>query len=557
MTSPRTHRGVLVLVATLLVCLVLAAPAMAGKPTPQPTTPPPAFGQWVVGDTHNHTHLSDGQEYLPTLVYKAFSVYKLDYLGSTDHGGEWDRDANGVKYWYPAIINNGTGDVWAWDGMLDNWDTFNALRAQYAGKVLFQGLEWGTPGVDESKTVVLDQYQTGTTAPTYATGMAESDFEYLFDKMDSDYTQATTIGTVSGHPNDIGTTESRTGIDKTAENYDKPAWGLKAAGFLGTKYPTTSYSILSHPSRDLLWTVDKIRAYNDAAPTVFFGMAGIPGSQKELPCRGGYDTDDEWFNPDGSINWDITKLARTYGGADYITAQLGGVWDALLGEGRRYWIFSDSDFHNSTEEHWPGEYNQDHVWVGAKTPQGIVDGLRSGNSFSAEAQLIDSLDFRAAAGTGSATMGGTLNVAKGASVTVTVKWHSPAVNNNGDVPKVNHVDLISGNVTGKIAPSDPRYVTQTTNPSTKVAARFTTASLRASKGWYSATYTIKPAADMYLRLRGTNMGLGVAGQTDSNGNPIADYLEDGGTNDNPTINDAFRCWKDIWFYSNPIFIDVQ
>jgi hypothetical protein len=543
MTSPRTRRGVLVFVATLLVCLVLAAPAMAGRPTPTPTPTPTPSGQWVTGDTHNHTHLSDGQEYLPELVRQAFAVWGLDYLGSTDHGGEWDRDANGVKYNYPDIIGNGTGDVWAWDGMLDNWDTFNALRATYPSKILFQGLEWGVPGIDESKTVVLDQYQLpGSAKPTYATGMAESDFEYLFDKMDSDYTQAKTIGGVPG------TTESRTGIDKTAENYDKYAWGLEAANFLGTRYANSSYSILSHPSRDLLWTAADIRRYNDKAPTVFFGMAGIPGSQKELPSRGGYDTDDEWFNPDGSIDWSITRLARTYGGADYITAQLGGVWDSLLGEGRKYWIFSDSDFHNSTEEFWPGEYSKDYVWVDAKTPQGIIDGLRRGNSFSVEAQLIDGLDFKAAASTGSATMGGTLNVAKGATVTVTVKWHSPAVNNHGDVPKVNHVDLISGNVTGKISPTSPAYTTQVTNSSTKVAARFTTASLKASKGWYSSTFTIKPTADMYFRLRGTNQGLNVFNQTDANGNPLMDDLEG--------LNDNVKCWMDIWFYSNPIFINV-
>ena len=178
-----------------------------------------------------------------------------------------------------------------------------------------------------------------------------------------------------------------------------------------------------------------IRPYNDAAPRVFFGMAGIPGSQKELPCRGGYDTDDEWLNPDGSIDWDITKLARTYGGADYITAQLGGVWDSLLGEGRKYWIFSDSDFHNPTEEFWPGEYSKDYVWVNAMTPQGIIDGLRSGNSFSVEAQLIDGLDFKAAAGTGSATMGGTLNVPNGATVEVTVKWHSPTSTTMATCPR--------------------------------------------------------------------------------------------------------------------------
>ncbi len=307
MTSPRTHRGVLVLVATLLVCLVLASPAMAGKKPPPPPPPPDPvpFGMWVTGDSHNHTQFSDGNQYLPALVYQAFSVYKLDWLGSTDHGGEWDRDANGVKYWADTV-GNGSGDIWAWDGMLDNWDSFNALRAQYTGKVLFQGLEWGVPGIDESKTVVLDKYQQpGSAAPTYKTGMAMSDFEFLFDKLDDDFTQRKTLGTVTklplGQKPWYGTTLSRTGLTKNMETFDKYPRGLEAAKFLGTRYANTSYSILSHPSRDLLWTALDIRRYNDAAPTVFFGMAGMPGSQKEPPLRGGYD--EEFFNDDGTLTW--------------------------------------------------------------------------------------------------------------------------------------------------------------------------------------------------------------------------------------------------------------
>ena len=539
MSSPRTHRGVLVFVATLLVCLVLAAPALAGKPGPTP--PPTPFGYWVTGDSHNHTQFSDGNQYLPALVYQAFSVYKLDWLGSTDHGGEWDRDANGVKY-MADTVGNGSGDIWAWDGMLDNWDSFNALRAQYSGKVLFQGLEWGVPGIDESKTVVLDKYQQpGSAAPTYKSGTAMSDFEFLFDKLDDDFTQTKTLGTVTklplGQKPWYGTTLSRTGVTKNPETFDKYPRGLEAAKFLGTRYATTSYSILSHPSRDLLWTALDIRRYNDAAPTVFFGMAGMPGSQKEPPLRGGYD--EEFFNDNGTLNAELTAQARTYGGADYLTAKLGGMWDSLLGEGRKFWVFCDSDFHETSEEFWPGEYNKDHTLVAAKTPQGIVDGLRSGNSFAVEGQLIDSLEFKATSGAASATMGGTLKVAPGASITITVSWHSPAFNNYGAVPKVNHVDLISGEVTGKISPMSPGYATQVTNPSTKMAARFTN----------SATFTIKPTADMYFRLRGTNQPVDFYPQTDANGNPLNDELE--------YPNDEAKAWADLWFYSNPIFIDVQ
>jgi hypothetical protein len=521
MSVPRGSAVRLLVVLALALCLTLFMAGVAYA------------GQWVTGDTHNHTHFSDGNQYLPTLVHQAFDVYGLDWMGSTDHGGEWDRDANGVKY-TANTVGNRSGDIWAWDGMLDNWDSFNALRGQHPGKVLFQGLEWGVPGIDESKTVIVDAYQQpGSPAPTYATGMAISDFEFLFDKLDDDFTQRKTLVRKAR-----GTTLTRTGLTKDSETYDKYARGLEAANFLGSRYTLNSYSILSHPSRDLLWTALDIRRYNDAAPTVFFGMAGMPGSQKEPPLRGGYD--EEFFNDDGSLNEELTAQARTYGGADYFTAKVGGVWDSLLGEGRHFWVFCDSDFHETDEEFWPGEYSKDHTFVGALTPQGIVDGLRSGNSFAVEGQLIDGLDFKATSGAASATMGETLTVEDGDIITITVTWHSPAVNNNGDVPEVDHVDLISGNVTGKLSPSDIGYATRVTNPSTGVVETFYA---------NSASYTIEPTADMYFRLRGTNQPWNNWPET-AEGNPLSDDTD-------PEENNADKAWADLWFYSNPIFIDVQ
>ena len=265
-------------------------------------------------------------------------------------------------------------------------------------------------------------------------------------------------------------------------------------------------------------------------------MAGMPGSQKEPPLRGGYDEEFEF--DDGTPDVVRTAQARTYGGADYFTAKVGGVWDSLLGEGRHFWVFCDSDFHDPAEEFWPGEYSKDHTYVEALTPQGIVDGLRSGNSFAVEGQLIDSLEFNATSDGASKTMGQTLTVEPGDSVTITVSWHSPDFNNNWNTPEVDHVDLISGNVTGKLSASD---YDRATNPSTNVVETFDA---------NSAKYTIEPTADMYFRLRGTNQPVGFYPQTDPDGNPLMDALE-------PGENDAAHAWADLWFYSNPIFIDVQ
>ena len=63
----------------------------------------------------------------------------------------------------------------------------------------------------------------------------------------------------------------------------------------------------------------------------------------------------------------------TWGGTGVYGAQIGGVWDALLGEGRNWWFFASSDWHNrgmfgpddrrSTQDFYPGEYQRDYVMV--------------------------------------------------------------------------------------------------------------------------------------------------------------------------------------------------
>src|SRR5262249_4334733 len=102
----------------------------------------------------------------------------------------------------------------------------------------------------------------------------------------------------------------------------------------------------------------------------------------------------------------------TYGGTGVYAGQVGGVWDALLGEGRNYWFFASSDWHNrgsfssaddrrTTQDFLPGEYQRNYTMVRngtAKiTPQMVVDGLRTGNNWAASGQIIDRLALVACA----------------------------------------------------------------------------------------------------------------------------------------------------------------
>ena len=494
-------------------------------------------GQWVTGDHHSHTRMSDGDATFPELVEHAFGIGALDWVASADHGGLSMKDALGVKL--PA-------SVWMWQMFLTDptgvydygWPVLSTQRAANPDKVVLQGCEWGVDSADEAKVAIIGDEP-----------FAMSDFEYMFDKLDLDTSRAGELAV--------------TGELLTKQN---TSWtgSLAAVSWLQANYAGQTYAITSHPSRALKWTVGQFRQFNDAAPDVAFGFCGIPGSQKELPMRGGYDEDEIYIVQKGKkgdrlVDWDrILTYARTYGGADYMVAKVGGLWDSLLGEGREWWMFSDSDFHNTEEEFWPGEYSKDHTWADEYTAEGVIAGLRSGNSFSVEGQLIDGLDFRASDGEGSATMGGSLAVDDDESYTITIKFKSPDINNHGDVPEVDHVDLIAGEVGKRYIPRDKEYLTKDTNSTTTILASFDSSEWVVEDGWNVVTYTVAAAdKDMYYRLRGTNQPINEPGQTDALGNPLADYLEDGGTADEPTENDDVRCWMDLWFYSNPIFVDVE
>lgn len=97
-------------------------------------------------------------------------------------------------------------------------------------------------------------------------------------------------------------------------------------------------------------------------------------------------------------------------------AVTGGVWDAMLSEGRRFFNFANSDFHFkvSADEkyssgYWASEYSANQVWVEPGDDQqfafsDVVEGMRSGNAYSVYGNLISDLSFTVSDGSGSATM---------------------------------------------------------------------------------------------------------------------------------------------------------
>jgi len=462
-----------------------------------PATPvPPAGrgGRWMSGDMHTHTHLTGGLYSQADVARKGLHTFRLDWLANSEHGGwsSWDPSGN------PAPNT----PRW-WSLMNWSWPLINELRPQYPGQVLFLGVEWNVP-----------KHGHASVGFAYDDPSVVGEFDYRFDAK----SRSTTFpGTP---PKDNKTTLS----------------AINAVKWLQTNYRDRSYVVLNHPSRWLNYSASDIRDLIEAGPQVVAGFEGMPGHQKQMD-RGGYVLS----NP----------LARTYQGADIWVAQVGGVWDSILANGYRFHVFADSDFHGTSEEFWPGEYTKNWTFVERENDvQAIVTGLKSGRSFTAFGDLVDGLRFSAHAESGMAEMGrDALAVRRGEDVIVTVKFHTPPSNNNGDAPAVDHLDLIAGNVVGP-AVKDTASWEASTNPSARVIGTFDAATFQdLGDGWRAVTYLVPNVqGPMYLRLRATNIPRNTPAMTDAAGNPLMDT---------PRTHSESQAWKSLWFYSNPVWIDVR
>jgi hypothetical protein len=497
-------------------------------------------GKWVAGDLHTHTYLTDGSHTQEDVLGHAFDKYGLDWMANSEHGGKFGRDPEGASWPAGTVFlgDPGAGNMWRWQTLRDySYPLIQDFRMDYPEKLIIQGYEWNVPGHEHASVAIVGRVENN--------GLPIAQHEYLFDASDSGITSGTHL-------------KLKKVTKNTTNNHDK---AVEGAAWLQKYYPRTSWFILNHPSRKLKYSIAHIRDLNNAAPDVCFGLEGIPGHQKE-PFRGGYDNGP--FT-DPVTGEDITYKARTYGGADYMIARTGGLWDALLGEGRKFWTFVNSDFHSSADDadFWPGEYAKTHVFVSNPTPEDLVNGLRSGNSFSVHGDLINSLDFYARKTTAKATMGQSLRVKIGSTISVAIRFKTPDSNNcnpekyNCVKPEVDHVDLIQGAVTGLIPPGDPNYG-KDTNDSTTVMARFDRSDFDRIDGWYTKLYTISNIQNsMYLRLRGTNQpieNLDVNGDAFMDVDPVSEGLCRSGQEE--FCSNGEKAFADLWFYSNPIFVNV-
>ena len=440
-------------------------------------------------------------------------------------------------------------NMWRWEGIQTYQYPLMEYLAALRNEPLFIGLESVVAGHEHtSMGVITGQIpasvytQSLPTTPGYtALGNANAlaMWAYCFDRGNGGDTSRGNLTTQPGNVNTFQGNNWDCSVPGSL-NAGAPDWnaaGAKLNGANGTLghtktlegikwmaafHPNGSYYVPAHLERagpfnaagNNGFNVEHLRNFNNAGPAVAFGFESQPG-------HGASDRRGEYNLRRNSIGTPAVRFdsvgGTTYGGTGIYAAAVGGVWDALLGEGRNWWFFASSDWHSrgafsvddrrSDNDFWPGEYQRNYSLVrhggGRMNPQQIVDGLRSGNTWVDSGQLIDRLAFvacasypglaarsnasvealalRAAQGNtdtdvaGCATMGEKLKVRRGADIVVSVVVRDPAgasyspysfpnpsllqvgINQPLDKPVLDHVDVIQGLVTGLKQPGAADY----------------------------------------------------------------------------------------------------
>ncbi|MEN9892456.1 MAG: hypothetical protein RLY78_2751 [Pseudomonadota bacterium] len=558
----------------LALAAVAAASTLVLMSTPQTADAAKTAGRYVAGDFHNHSTCSDGAVSMQKKVKKSMdrtseTPWGLDWFVQAGHGGNGNRnctlpeDESLATPAYPVVRNsagtvqgptttwqnstpavNPKGSVsgsspsqamWRWQAVKEYQYPLMEYLAAYRNEPLFIGTESVVAGHEHSSmTVITGQMPAAaftsplpTTRGYTAKGNADAlaMWQYCFDRGNSDVSRGAENlwnCAVPGSQNEGNADWNASAAKLNGANGNnghlKTVEGLK---WMKQFHPDASYYVPAHLERagpfnasgNNGFNVEHLRNFNNAAPRVAFGFESQPG-------HGAADQRGEYTlrrNTISGTNVDSVG-GVTYGGTGVYAAQVGGVWDALLGEGRNWWFFASSDWHSrgsfsvddrrSDQDFWPGEYQRTYAMVrnGGQqrlSPQMIVDGLRTGNAFAASGQLIDRLAFVACASypgvaarsnasvealalqaarngtdtdvTGCATMGEKLTLRPGAEVVVAIAVRDPSGINHSpyafpnpslkqvgitqplDRPVLDHVDVIRGMVTGFRAPTAADY----------------------------------------------------------------------------------------------------
>jgi len=483
--------------------------------------------RWLAGDHHIHTQYSSDAMYTVGQQVGHASRYGLDWVVITDHG-RVAHEKVGIDKTRPGIL---------------------AARAGFPQMLVYQGLEWNIPGAEHG-TVFM--------APSADEVALLHEFERMFDGV-------VVYGAAASAP--------------SSEPLAVAGIRYLAAQVAAGRTPSALF-LANHPARRGLDAPHEIRNWIDADPTVAVGMEGAPGHQAAGiavsamgpgSARGFYDNSPTANSHPGYP----LESYRTFGGFDWMTAKVGGLWDSLLSEGRRWWITANSDSHavyrdtfvrgagsgqydnpaspyfggygdpvdtgiaqSGRGDFWPGYYSRTFVGATAVDYTALMDGVRNGRMWVCHGDLIRSLDVRVTAppatvGQG-VTLGGTAVARPGGEVHLKVRIGlANRPNANGEVPQLRRVDVITGPVTGPGADRDALSA-----PATHVVQSFDIAPGQDEIVLHHKFRDVRQP--FFVRLRGTDGNFSAPGSIEPRLDPV-----------------PIDPWTDLWFYSNPIFVDVR
>ncbi|MGW0781650.1 PHP domain-containing protein [Streptomyces sp. NPDC002913] len=477
---------------------------------------------WLAGDHHIHTQYSSDGKYRVVDQVRQGARHGMDWLVITDHGSGTHAKI-GVEKVNPDI---------------------RAARAAYEDTLVFQGLEWNIPAAEHGTVFVHPGRNEVSVLKQFETG---------YD----------------------GAVKAATGSTPANE-----ALAIAGLTFLSEQVARRKVKdalmLANHPARKGIDSPHEIRAWRDATPgghRIAVGFEGAPGHQAGgLPkplgpggARGIYN------NSPGSDSFAGYPLEsyRTWGGFDWMTSTVGGLWDSLLAEGKPWWITANSDSHQvygdtavrgggdfgtegryddpvyggqidvTENDFWPGYYSRTHVGAEDFSYGAVMDGIRAGRVWVDHGQLISGLDVRVSGGSRWATLGGALQVRRGTRVTLTVDVTAAGGPNwAGFQPTLARVDVIQGDVTGEVKDKDTF-----TAPSARVVKSY---EVNKATGTVRLTYDLgRVDRPVYLRLRGTDGNRSAVGAMGASVDPAGPAID--------VVGDADP-WRDLWFYSNPVWV---
>ena len=358
---------------------------------------------WLAGDHHIHTQYSPDGQYRVIDHVRHANAYGLDWMVITDHGSVQHAKI-GVEKVNPDIV---------------------AARSAIKDTLIFQGLEWNIPAAEHGTVFVHP-------------GKNEVS---VLKQFENSYDGVVASATANTPANE---TLALTGLHFLAAAVHK-------------RDVQDALMLANHPARKGIDSPHEIRGWRDAEPSIAIGMEGAPGHQAAgiaVPFgpgsgRGFYDNSPD---PAASFAGYPLESYRTFGGFDWMTATVGGLWDSLLAEGKPWWITANSDSHQiwadtsqrgpdsdfttngffndpvhitapqlTQGDFWPGFYSRTHVGAQGFSYAAVMNGLRAGRVWVDHGALLDSLDVRLRAGGDEVTLGGVLNAKRGTPVTLNIR----------------------------------------------------------------------------------------------------------------------------------------